>query len=396
MYRLLTIPFYAILILLLPCPTIQSFAQTYAIGHITKTFTDASRASRSVPVEIYYPASSAGTGTPVAGTTDKFPVVSFGHGAGLTADLYEYLADTLAKHGIITVLPTTETSSSPDFTAFALDLKFALQSLKNEGTLSSSIFYNRVDTKGAIGGHSMGGGCSIKATAGDTTITCLFNLAAAAIFSASTASSIKIPALMFGGSKDCACPPSSNQLPFYTSLKSTCKALVILTDADHCQFAAASTSCQAIEASCGVSPAITEPQQQGRTIGYLLPFLQWQLFSDNAKKDAYLAMLASAADASVQQSCAVTGILNEATNSLGFSINPNVGRSFILKYNTPISCNFHVTICNAVGLSVSEWDEHVSAINTETTFAMEHLPTGCYFITARCGDYKKTERIFVQ
>jgi len=43
-----------------------AYGQPYQVGHLTKTFTDAARSNRSVPVEIYYPADVAGDNKPFA------------------------------------------------------------------------------------------------------------------------------------------------------------------------------------------------------------------------------------------------------------------------------------------------------------------------------------------
>ena len=63
------------------------FAQTYQTGTITLTFNDASRtggfgsgggAGRQIQIEVYYPATVAGSNVAVA--SGSFPVVVIGHG----------------------------------------------------------------------------------------------------------------------------------------------------------------------------------------------------------------------------------------------------------------------------------------------------------------------------
>ena len=51
------------------------YAQNYAIGSTTLTFTDPSRGNTAIETTVYYPATSAGANTPVAGTGIKFPVI---------------------------------------------------------------------------------------------------------------------------------------------------------------------------------------------------------------------------------------------------------------------------------------------------------------------------------
>jgi hypothetical protein len=62
-------------------------AQPYQIGHLSATFTDTARSSRSVPVEIYYPADITGDNVPFAAAlSGKVPAISFGHGFVMTYD----------------------------------------------------------------------------------------------------------------------------------------------------------------------------------------------------------------------------------------------------------------------------------------------------------------------
>ena len=61
----------------------------HEIGHMTKTFVDASRSNRNIQTEIYYPATSAGNNTPAS--MGEYPVIVFGHGLVMTWDTYTNL-----------------------------------------------------------------------------------------------------------------------------------------------------------------------------------------------------------------------------------------------------------------------------------------------------------------
>ncbi len=76
-----------------------SFSQPFAVGTTTLTFSDVSRANRQVPCDIYYPATTSGTNTPLAQSTTLFKVVLIAHGFFMGTDAYITLSQKLAKPG---------------------------------------------------------------------------------------------------------------------------------------------------------------------------------------------------------------------------------------------------------------------------------------------------------
>ena len=102
-------------------PTL-GFTQPYQTGQTTITFTDPDRNNRSIPTQIFYPASTGGSNVPVA--AGEFPVIAFGHGFVMVYSAYEYLWQALVPQGYILVLPTTEGGFSPNHLALGLDLRF--------------------------------------------------------------------------------------------------------------------------------------------------------------------------------------------------------------------------------------------------------------------------------
>ena len=158
--------------------TIPVLAQTpYPVGHSSLSFTDASRSSRSVTAEVYYPATSAGDNTPFV--TGYFPVIAFGHGFVMTYSAYAPYWNALVPQGYILICATTETGIAPSHSDFGKDLAFLIRTLQTEGNSSSSNFYQHVAASSAVMGHSMGGGASFLAAQYLPSITALVNMAAA-------------------------------------------------------------------------------------------------------------------------------------------------------------------------------------------------------------------------
>ena len=251
----------------------------YAIGNTTITFIDGARGGRAVESHIYYPATSVGTGVAVA--NGQFPVVSIGHGFVMSYTTYQYLWEHLVPLGYIVVLPATETGLSPSHSDFGADLSYVIQALRQEGTTSTSLFFQHVTDKAAIIGHSMGGGASFLAASSDTSITTMISFAAAETTPSaiSAANNIAIPTLTLAGDEDCVSPPATNQASMYTNL-SDCKAYAVLLGGSHCQFANSSTACQFGELSCNRSNFMTRAAQHTAIKDLITPWLSAWLYQD--------------------------------------------------------------------------------------------------------------------
>ncbi len=81
----------------------------HAVSHVDETWTDPAR-HREVPVRVYIP------GPQADGAGARFPVIVFSHGWGGSRTSYAYLAEHLASHGYLVVLPThagSDTASIP-------------------------------------------------------------------------------------------------------------------------------------------------------------------------------------------------------------------------------------------------------------------------------------------
>ena len=325
---------YSVLLLIAIAIT-NSNAQPYQIGHTTITFIDASRSNRSIATEVYYPANVAGDNVALTtSNTLKFPSLVFGHGFVMTWDAYQNFWETLVPNGYIIAFPKSEGSFSPSHLEFGKDLAFVINQMNVLGTQNTSIFFNRVSPKNAVMGHSMGGGASFLSVPLNSNITTLVNFAAAETTpSAITASaSISIPSLIFAGANDCVTPPSTNQVPLYNGLTSSCKTYISLIGASHCQMSNSNTLCSFGESSCTPAPTISRSVQHTKIFSYLLPWLNYQLKSDCSQGALFDSQIISDATITYQKNCIQCNPLQTSElNSLDKEIVlfPNPANDFI-------------------------------------------------------------------
>jgi hypothetical protein len=79
----------------------------------------------------------------------KHPVFVFGNGAGGSPSFYQQQMTRIASHGIIVVHPTSSNVT-------AANLKAALDWILQQNETSSSMYYQKLNGKAAMGGHSLG------------------------------------------------------------------------------------------------------------------------------------------------------------------------------------------------------------------------------------------------
>ena len=294
------------LLVLLSLSTMFGQAQHYAVGTQTVTYTDASRSGRSIGVELHYPATSTGSSTPFA--ADSFPFVVFGHGFVMTAAAYTPFADTLAQRGYIVALLNTETGFSPSHPDFAKDLIFVYHMLISENNNASSPLHQKVMGKGAIGGHSMGGGCTVLSAQYSNPAVCYFTLAEATTnpSSITAAAFMTKPYLSFAGSYDCIAPYATNQRPTYDSCSSPCKYLIEITGASHCQFGAGAATCNLGEGASGcANPPLSRTDQINKVLGYLEPYLDHYLKNVMNASASFDSVYATDATSAKTKSCTI-------------------------------------------------------------------------------------------
>lgn len=335
-----------ILTIFLIAISIQFTAQVYSVGHLSINFIDNTRSGgtsisggvnfagtgRVIGTEVYYPAIATGYNTLVA--DGQFPIVVLGHGFLMDYTAYNTIYYYLASKGYIVMLPITEGGTSPNHGYFGRDLSFIASKgvqLNNWSTPSSLIKFNgKVLAKVAIGGHSMGGGASFFVAANNTTVSCLFNFAAAEITPSSLtlAKSVTTPALIFSGEKDCVVD-TTVQNNHYDSLASSNKFQVILKGLTHCDFSnGTNTNCNLGQTVSGCGNQINNTLAFSSYMNYLEPFLNSQLYSDCNEGQRFMDSIntSSSLRVGLKQTgsvvCNVIGI-EEIKNENYFTVFPN-------------------------------------------------------------------------
>lgn len=309
---------------------IQVTIAQFAVGHRSINFRDPARTGgfsinggttfptgstgRNIGTEIYYPATTAGDNTPVA--NGRFPVVVFAHGFQMTWDSYQSLYDSLVREGYIVAAPRTEGSLLPSHSNFGQDLAIVLNYCLTFDTVATSPFFGKVWQRGAISGHSMGGGSTFLADQYNSRATCYFTMAPANTNPPSIAAAANItkPMCIMGGTRDCVASVADHQQPMYNALPAaSCKQLLVVTDARHCSFSDnTSFQCSFGEGStgCGSSPLSTAAQLaiiRSAMIPYFNYFLkgicsEWARFQTNINTNPAIA---------VTQSCTMNVPANE-------------------------------------------------------------------------------------
>ncbi|MBD3220929.1 T9SS type A sorting domain-containing protein [bacterium] len=214
-------------------------AAQFAVGTADVTFIDPDRDDRPVPCDLYYPAVADGSGQPPADPPAAgFAAVSFGHGYQMSAGVYGWVAERLARIGCVVAVARTGGELFPDHEEFGLDLAFAARAARDAGSDEASPLFGRMGERTLVMGHSMGGGASFLAMASDPQLTAVASFAAAETDPSAIAAcgAIDRPALLFAGTNDCVTPPADHQIPMFEALAGGWRTLATLAGASHCQF----------------------------------------------------------------------------------------------------------------------------------------------------------------
>jgi predicted dienelactone hydrolase len=187
---------------------------------------------------LYYPAAANGQNAAYNGSGAPYPAITFGHGFLQAVSTYQSTLNHLATHGYFVIASDSESGLFPSHQNFANDLRFSLDYLTQQNGDQTSFLFNQVATmRYGAGGHSMGGGASLLATAADARIKAVANLAAAETnpSAVSAMANVNAPASLISGSADTIVPVSSNGQLMYNAGRAP-KMLPVIQGGWHCGF----------------------------------------------------------------------------------------------------------------------------------------------------------------
>ena len=336
------------------CLSLLSSMFTYAqqVGHTTYTYIDVSRNNRQITTEIYYPATIAGNDTPIL--PGSFPLIVFGHGFVMVYSAYDNIWNALVPEGYIVALPTTEGSFAPVHNDSGLDLKFLVTQIQTAGA-GASVPSASVGLTSAIMGHSMGGGSSFLAAAGNTNITTMVTFAAANTnpSSVTAATQVSVPTLIFTGANDCVAPAAQHQDLMYDALTAAYKTQVYVTGGGHCYFANNNLNCTFGESTCTPAPSISRAAQQDATNDIMKLWLKYYLKGDCTSSVEFQDSLTTSNRITYRQNQSIACItsLSEGTSNSQIKLFPNPANENlqITALSEPIS---NVAIYDAKGILV--------------------------------------------
>ncbi len=191
-------------------------------------------------VLVYYPATAAGEGAPYDGSGAPYPAVVFGHGFVTPATKYLSTLEHLTSWGYFVLAPRSWESlfPLPDHAEYALDMRRCFDWLEQQNGDPGAPLFEQVDTDAfGLSGHSMGGGASILATAGDPRIKALANLAAAETDPSAVAAmpAIDVPVRLIVGDEDTIVPLEDHTLLMFNAANSP-RQMPVIYGASHCGF----------------------------------------------------------------------------------------------------------------------------------------------------------------
>lgn len=223
----------------LPVPTADAdFADPGPFEAGRRTVTVTRPNGSTFQATLAYPATTAGANTPFDASGGPYPVFSFGHGYLTPVSRYHSTLDHLATWGIFAIASRSGGELFPSHAAFAADLVLCLDHVVALGEDPASEYHEAVaaDRLG-VGGHSMGGGCSLLAAASDSRIGAVVPLAAADTNPSSIAASgeVAAPLRLVVGSEDAIVPPGPSSGPMYANAPGP-RQLVSIEGGSHCGF----------------------------------------------------------------------------------------------------------------------------------------------------------------
>lgn len=350
----------------------QARPGSFPVGQRDITLVDSSLQAPTVAAHVWYPATGAGTSTPVA--AGAFPVIALGHGFNLDFMDYGQICSHLASWGHVVVSPDVQNGFNVDHLEFARQLAACLGHLQAQGDDSLSPFFQHVDSMTGVCGHSMGGGASALVPGVYPAIDAVSGFAAAETTPSAIAAlgSYGGPFQAISGSEDNVAPENSNQQPMYNAVTGSDRQWLSILGGAHCKFTDGSTVCDFVSAA----GSVTRPAQIRLAKRYVTAFFNYHLKGD---ADGLSFLCGDSLQADIQAGlvgsqqgyvCSVAAHPGEGTaDRCGGSPNPFADR---LRLHATGTFSLH----NIMGQVV--WEGKVAAPMTEVDVSA--LPRGMYLL----------------
>lgn len=189
----------------------------YAVGARDVAWTNTTGAGAgSLTARVLYPATSAGTNTPLLPQAGGWPVAVFLHGFAITGTSYVPLGTQWAQQGFVVVLSNT---SQFDNVGQENDGR-ALFPAVVAANAAGGPFQNGLDTtRVVLAGHSMGGGNVANVLRNNPGYRCGFAIAPVTPRD-NNGALVTTPLGIVAGQGDTITPPATNASPYYNSVAS--------------------------------------------------------------------------------------------------------------------------------------------------------------------------------
>lgn len=169
--------------------------------------------SASLAARVYYPATVAGSNTPLLARPGGWPAVVFLHGFAIGGTSYGTLAQAWAREGFVVVCNNTATFDNAGQEADGRALFSALVAANGSGPFAGGFDVQRV----GLAGHSMGGGNVGNVLAANPGYRCGFALAPVTP-RGNNAALVAVPFGIVVGTGDTIAPAATYAQPFYAAL----------------------------------------------------------------------------------------------------------------------------------------------------------------------------------
>ncbi len=250
-------------------------AGQYEIGSSSIELRDPARGNRRVTADLWYPVVPPDQSVTAGATLpQKFPVICFAHGYQHPGDRYGNLVGMIVPAGYIMISLTTFEGPFPSHRGYAEEVRFLSGAVSGMGSDTLSPLYGIADTLVCLMGHSMGGGASFIAAAGNSDVDALVALTPYEIRPSAieAAGMVSVPTLIFSGTADCITPPEKNHLPMYERSVAEDKTYISIINGSHCGMGAL-RKCFTAEKLAGCKGGLGTEEQTAILSRYVIPWL---------------------------------------------------------------------------------------------------------------------------